>query len=133
MHGALLKDANGILIQQTKNVQAARQIRFTENSEIVEQEAVIKAYIKEAIELEKAGVKVQLKEASQFDVPKEFQLMLNKNATLKKAFYLLSPGRQRGYLLYFGAAKQPATKLARIEKYRQHIIAGKGLNDVYDE
>lgn len=130
MQGALLKDAHGILVQQTKNVQAARQIRFMDANEIVEQESIVKGYIQEAIELQKAGVKVQLKEVAQFDVPEEFQLMLNKNATLKNAFYLLSPGRQRGYLLHFSAAKQSTTRLARIEKYKANIIAGKGLNDV---
>ena len=130
MQGALLKDAHGILVQQTKNVQAARQIRFMDANEIVEQESIVKGYIQEAIELQKAGVKVQLKEVAQFDVPEEFQLMLNKNATLKNAFYLLSPGRQRGYLLHFSSAKQSTTRLARIEKYKANIIAGKGLNDV---
>ena len=130
MQGALLKDAHGILIQQTKNVQAARQIRFRDANEIVEQESIIKAYIQEAIELQKAGIKVQLKEVTQFDVPEEFQLLLNKSASFKKAFYQLSPGRQRGYLLYFAAAKQPATRLARIEKYKAFILKGKGLKDV---
>ena len=130
MQGALLKDANAILIQQTKNVQAARQIRFTDAAEIIELEVVIKAYIKEAIELANAGVKFQLKPVAEFEVAKEFHLLLNKNAALNKAFFSLSPGRQRGYLLHFGAAKQSATRLARIEKYRPHIMAGKGLNDV---
>ena len=129
MQGALLKDANKILIQQTKNVQAARQIRFTDASEIIELETVIKAYIQEAIELEKAGKKVQLKEVAQFEVPEEFQFVLNKNTALQKAFYNLSAGRQRGYLLYFAAAKLSATRHARIEKYKPHIMAGKGLND----
>jgi uncharacterized protein YdeI (YjbR/CyaY-like superfamily) len=127
--GALLKDEHGILIQQTKNVQAARQIRFTQLSEITKQKTIIKAYIYEAIEVEKAGLKVKLKPTAAFEMPDEFKKKLTANAALKKAFQALTPGRQRAYLLYFAAAKQSATREARIEKYTRPILAGKGLND----
>lgn len=127
--GALLKDAKGILVQQTKNVQAARQIRFTKIGEIVKLESTLKAYIKEAIEVEKAGLKVPLKKTTEFVIPEEFQLKLNKNRTLKKAFDTLTPGRQRAYLLYFSSAKQPATRESRIKKYMNKILSGKGLDD----
>jgi uncharacterized protein YdeI (YjbR/CyaY-like superfamily) len=129
MKGALLKDAKGILIQQTKNVQAARQIRFTHAEEIADMESILKNYIKEAIKLEKAGVKVPLKKASQFAMPEEFKNVLDKTPKLKKAFYALTPGRQRGYLLYFSSAKQSKTREARVEKYMQKILHGKGLED----
>ncbi len=127
--GALLNDANGILIQQTENVQAARQIRFTKVKEITKMEKVLKAYIFEAIEIEKAGLKVALKKHEDFNIPDEFEKQLKKNATLKKAFNALTPGRQRGYYLYFAAPKQSTTREARIEKYTQQIINGKGLTD----
>ncbi|MEO8150402.1 MAG: YdeI family protein [Bacteroidia bacterium] len=127
--GALLKDSKRILIQQTKNVQAARQIRFTNVQEIVKMKATLKAYIYEAIEVEKAGLKVPLKKTKEFTVPEEFQNKLDKNSVLKTAFNALTPGRQRGYLLYFSSAKQSKTRESRIEKSMQQILNGKGLND----
>ena len=127
--GALLNDADGILIQQTENVQAARQIRLTSVRQIVKMEPILKAYIYEAIEVEKAGLKVPLKKTKEFSMPEEFQNKLNKNPALKKAFNELTPGRQRGYLLYFSAAKQSKTREARIEKYMPQILDGKGLED----
>ena len=127
--GALLKDTNGILIQQTKNVQAARQIRFTSVKQIVEMKAILKAYIFEVIEVEKAGLKVELKKTTEYNIPEEFQNKLNKTPALKTAFYALTPGRQRGYLLYFSSAKQSKTREARIEKYVKQILKGKGLDD----
>ncbi len=127
--GALLHDTHGILIQQTKNVQAARQIRFTNLKEIIKLEPILKAFTYEAIELEKAGLKVPLKKTAEFSMPEEFKNKLNKNAALKKAFVALTPGRQRGYLLHFSAPKQSKTREARIEKCMQPILNGKGLND----
>jgi uncharacterized protein YdeI (YjbR/CyaY-like superfamily) len=127
--GALLKYARGILIQQTKNVQAARQVRFTNVREIVELETTLKAYINEAIEVEKAGLKVNFKDTTEFSMPGEFQNKLDEITTLKTAFYALTPGRQRAYLLYFSAPKQSKTRELRIEKYIQQILKGKGLND----
>lgn len=127
--GALLKDNKNILIQQTANVQAARQMRFTSAKEITKLEKTIKAYVKEAIRVEKSGLKVELKKTSEFTMPDEFKLQLEKNAALKKAFYALTPGRQRGYLLYFSSAKQEKTREARIEKYTPQILNGKGLDD----
>jgi uncharacterized protein YdeI (YjbR/CyaY-like superfamily) len=127
--GALLNDAHGILIQQTKNVQGARQVRFTNTSEIIKMEKILKAYIYEAIEVEKAGLKVKLKKTSEFVMAEEFQKKLNKNPALKTAFKALTAGRQRAYLLYFSAPKQSKTRESRIEKYMQHILRGKGLND----
>lgn len=127
--GALLKDPNGILVQQTENVQSARQIRFTSVQEITKLKRTLKAYIYEAIEVEKAGLKVELKKTKEFAIAEEFQKKLDKNVTLKKAFYALTPGRQRGYLLYFSSAKQAKTREARIEKYIPHILAGKGVDD----
>lgn len=129
MKGALLKDPEGILIQQTENVQAARQIRFTNVREIVKMRSVLKAYIKEAIEVEKAGLEVNYKKTSEFKMPEEFQNKLDKNPALKKAFSALTPGRQRGYLLYFSSAKQSKTRESRIEKYVQQILDGKGVDD----
>ena len=126
--GALLNDANGILIQQTKNVQAARQIRFTNVREIVRKKAMLKAYIYEAIEVEKAGLKVNFKKSSEFTT-EEFQKKLNTNPTLKAAFNALTPGRQRAYNLYFAAPKQSKTRESRIEKNIQQILDGRGLND----
>jgi uncharacterized protein YdeI (YjbR/CyaY-like superfamily) len=127
--GALLKDPKGILVQQTKNVQAARQIRFTNIQEIVKMEHILKAYIREAIEVEKAGLKVPLKKTQEFSVPQEFQKKLNEIPAMKKAFEALTPGRQRGYFLYFSAPKQAKTREARIEKCMQKILKGKGLDD----
>lgn len=127
--GALLNDAKGILVQQTKNVQAARQVRFTNAKEITRLSPTLKAYIYEAIEVEKAGLKVALKKTAEFAMPEEFQNRLNKNAALKKAFAALTPGRQRGYLLYFSSAKQPKTRESRIEKHIPQILRGKGLQD----
>lgn len=127
--GALLHNDQGILIQQTKNVQAARQARFTSVKEITTQAKTIKACIYEAIEVEKAGLKVTLKKTEAFAMPGEFKQKLKKMPALKKAFEALTPGRQRAYLLHFGSAKQTATREARIEKYVPHILAGKGLND----
>lgn len=127
--GALLNDANGILVQQTENVQSARQIRFTNIKEIVKMEKIIKAYIYEAIEVEKAGLKVKLKKVEEYSMPEEFQKKLDKSKALKAAFEKLTPGRQRGYLLHFSSAKQPKTREARVEKYLQKILDGKGLDD----
>lgn len=127
--GALLKDPKGILIQQTENVQAARQIRFTNLREITEKESIVKAYLKEAIEVEKAGIEVPYKKTAEFKVPEEFQDKLDENAALKKAFAALTPGRQRGYLLYFSGAKQSTTREARVEKCMPQILKGKGLDD----
>ena len=127
--GSLLEDADGILIQQTENVQSARQIRFTNLDEIVKMESSLKAYIKEAIKVEKAGLKVPLKKASEFAMAEEFKNVLDATPKLKKAFYALTPGRQRGYLLYFSSAKQPKTRESRVEKYVKKILDGKGLED----
>jgi uncharacterized protein YdeI (YjbR/CyaY-like superfamily) len=131
--GALLKDPKGILVQQTKNVQAARQIRFTPANggidEIVTMEPILKAYIKEATKAEKAGMKIPLKKTSEFTMSEEFKNVLDKTPALKKAFYALTPGRQRGYILYFSSAKQSKTRESRIEKYIPKILRGKGLDD----
>jgi uncharacterized protein YdeI (YjbR/CyaY-like superfamily) len=127
--GALLKDASGILIQQTKNTQAGRQIRFTNVGEIVEKETILKAYINEAIEVEKTGLKVNFKKTAEFDIPEEFQKKLDEMAALKSAFEALTPGRQRAYIFYFSAPKQPKTRESRIEKCMPQIFNGKGLND----
>lgn len=127
--GALLKDPVGILIQQTENVQAARQIRFTSVQQIVEMAPTLKAYINEAIEVEKAGLKVELKKTSEFPIPEEFQKALDKDHALRNAFEALTPGRQRGYLLYFSRAKQFKTRESRIEKCIPRIFDGMGLND----
>lgn len=127
--GALLNDANGILVQQTENVQSARQIRFTNLQEIIDLEPVLKTYIYEAIEVEKAGLKVELKKTKEFSVPEEFQTRLNEDHNLKTAFHALTPGRQRGYLLHFSAAKQSKTRESRIEKSIPQILNGKGLDD----
>ncbi|HRN55970.1 MAG TPA: YdeI/OmpD-associated family protein [Agriterribacter sp.] len=127
--GALLRDTEGILIQQTKNVQSARQIRFTSEKEITKQKNILKAYIYEAIEVEKAGLKVKLKKTSDYSIPEEFRIKLNKMPSLKKAFEALTPGRQRGYLFYFGQARQSKTREARIEKYIPKILDGLGLDD----
>ena len=127
--GVLLKDPKGILVQQTKHVQAARQIRFTNVREIAKLQAILKAYINEAVEVEKAGLKVNLKKTAEFSIPEEFQTKLDEMPALKKAFQALTPGRQRAYLLYFSAAKQSKTRESRVEKYKQQILKGKGLED----
>ena len=127
--GALLRDPNGLLIQQTENVQSARQIRFTTVQEIVEMEPILKAYIFEAVEVEKAGLKVDFKKTTEFPMAEEFINKLEQVPGLQDAFEALTPGRQRGYLLYFAAPKQSKTREARIEKYTQKILEGKGLED----
>ncbi len=127
--GALLKDPKKILIQQTENVQAARHVRFTSVKEITKLEKTLKAYIFEAVEIEEKGLKVPMKKTKEYAIPEEFQTKLDKSAALKKAFYALTPGRQRGYLLYFSSAKQTKTREERVEKYTKQILAGKGLDD----
>lgn len=127
--GALMSDATGILVQQTENVQATRQIRFTSLREIADMEAVIKACVFEAVEIEKSGQKVEMKKPEDFAVPEEFQKKLDEHPALKAAFEALTPGRQRGYLLYFAAPKQSKTREARVEKSLLQIFDGKGLND----
>ena len=127
--GALLKDPDGILVRPGENSQSARQARFTNAREIAEVKAVLKAYIQEAIAAEKAGLKVQYKETSEFPVPEEFRARLMESAALKAAFNALTPGRQRGYLLHFAAPKQSKTRDSRVEKCTPLILAGKGLHD----
>ncbi len=127
--GALLQDSPGLLVQQTENVQAARQLRFTQVQEIRELTPILKAYIYEAIEVEKAGLKVELKKTPEFLMPEEFENKLEQTPALKTAFEALTPGRQRAYLLYFAAPKQAKTRAARVEKWSPHILLGKGLND----
>ncbi|MCC7503360.1 MAG: YdeI/OmpD-associated family protein [Flavobacteriales bacterium] len=127
--GALLKDDHGILVQQTANVQSARQIRFTSLKEIVKLAPVLRSYMQEAITVEKAGLKVALKETKEFDIPEEFAAKLKAMPALKKAFQALTPGRQRGYLLHFASAKQVKTREARIEKHIERILEGKGIDD----
>jgi uncharacterized protein YdeI (YjbR/CyaY-like superfamily) len=127
--GVLLKDSKSLLIQQTKNVQDRRQLRFTSPEEIVKMQKTITAYIKEAVEIELSGQKVHFKKTAEFEMPEEFRLQLDKNKKLKTAFDKLTPGRQRGYLLHFAAAKQSATRISRIEKYIPQILAGRGIND----
>ena len=129
--GALLHDADGILVQQTKNVQAARQVRFTNVGEIVKLKRTLKAYIFEAIEVEKAGLKVKLKKHTEFNISEEFENKLKKNPALKTAFNALTPGRQKAYLLHFAAPKLSKTRESRIEKCTQQILDGEGLNDDY--
>ncbi|MCI3936257.1 YdeI/OmpD-associated family protein [Chryseobacterium aahli] len=127
--GVLLKDPENILIQQTENVQSARQLRFTNISEIEELKSLIKSYVKEAVEIEKSGKKVAMKSAKDYAVPEEFQKVLDNDNEANKAFYALTPGRQKGYLFYFSQAKQAKTREARIEKYYQKILDGKGIDD----
>ncbi|NEU08000.1 hypothetical protein GZH53_06715 [Flavihumibacter sp. R14] len=127
--GALLKNTHGILIQQTKNVQAARQVRFTNAQEILKLEPVLKAHIRDAIEVEQAGLKVPLKKTSDFAIPGEFQKKLNEIPALKNAFHALTPGRQRAYIFYFSQPKQSKTRESRVEKYMQQMLEGKGLDD----
>jgi uncharacterized protein YdeI (YjbR/CyaY-like superfamily) len=127
--GVLLNDDKGILIQQTENVQAARQIRFTGLNDVIQLETTIKSYILEAIQLEKSGAKVEMKKTTEFVIPDEFHRLLIDEPELKRAFYTLTPGRQRGYLLYFSAPKQAKTRDTRIAKHLQKILEGKGLED----
>ncbi|MBX9996485.1 MULTISPECIES: YdeI/OmpD-associated family protein [Priestia] len=127
--GSLLQDSHGILIQQTENVQGARQIRFTNVQEIAEKEAILKAYIYEAIEVEKAGLKVQVKKPEELIIPDELQHKFDEIPALKTAFTTLTPGRQRAYILHFSAAKQSKTRESRVEKCIPNILNGKGLND----
>ncbi|UNJ81418.1 YdeI/OmpD-associated family protein [Metabacillus dongyingensis] len=127
--GALLKDPHGILIQQTENVQSARQIRFTNVQEIVEMETILKAYIYEAIEVEKAGLEVNFKKDTEFTIPEELQNKFDEIPALKTAFEALTPGRQRAYILYFSQPKQSKTRESRVEKCMEKILNGKGLND----
>ncbi len=127
--GALLKDVKGILIKPGENTQAARLIRFTNVREIVEMEPILKAYIHEAIEVEKAGLKVDFKKTTEYTIPEEFQNKLDEIPALKTAFEALTPGRQRAYILYFSAPKQAKTRESRVEKYIEQILNGKGMND----
>ncbi|MFL9832101.1 YdeI/OmpD-associated family protein [Flavobacterium sp. ST-87] len=127
--GVLMKDEKKILIQQTENVQDRRQLRFKNVAEIEKLESVIKAYIQEAIAIEKAGLKVVMKTTAEFNMPEEFQTVLEDMPELKEAFHALTPGRQKAYLLYFSSAKQAKTREARIEKYLEKILNGKGLDD----
>ena len=127
--GSLLKDTKGILIQQTKNVQAGRQVRFTNLHEIIQLTPILQTYIHEAIEVEKAGLKVNFKKTTEFEIPEEFLNKLNEIPALKKAFDALTPGRQRAYIFYFSQPKQSKTRLARVEKYLKQILNGKGLDD----
>jgi len=127
--GALLRDPDGILIRQTQTVQAARQVRFTSVREIVKLKPVLKDYIREAVEVEKTGRKVNLKKTAEFAVAEEFQNKLDELPALKKAFAALTPGRQRAYLLYFSSAKQSKTRASRVEKNMPRILAGKGMDD----
>lgn len=127
--GALMKDPKNLLIQQTENVQAARQIRFKELADITRQEKVLKSYIKDAIALEKSGVKVELKKTAEFSFPEELEYAMDETPALRTAFEELTPGRQRAYLLHFSSAKQAKTRVSRIEKCTQRILDGKGLDD----
>jgi uncharacterized protein YdeI (YjbR/CyaY-like superfamily) len=127
--GALLKDAKGVLIQQTKNVQAARQIRFTSVQQVTRLEKTVKAYVREAIEIERAGLKVQLKKHEDYERPEELESKLTANAKLKKAFAALTPGRQRAYIFHFSQPKTSKTRAARVEKHTPRILAGLGLDD----
>jgi uncharacterized protein YdeI (YjbR/CyaY-like superfamily) len=129
MKGALLKDPKGILVQQTKNVQSARQLRFTSPADVKSQKSVVAAYIKEAIAVEKSGAEVQKKGVADFEMPTEFLKRLDDDPELAEAFYALTPGRQRGYLLHFAGAKQSATRAARVEKHAPRILRGLGLDD----
>ncbi len=129
MQGALLKDPKKILVQKTANVQSARQIRFTDIEEIFINKSIIKVYIKEAIKNDKAGLKVEMKTTTEYEIPEEFQVALKEMPELKTAFSKLTPGRQRGYLLYFSSAKQSKTRMERVEKCIPQILDNKGLDD----
>jgi uncharacterized protein YdeI (YjbR/CyaY-like superfamily) len=128
-NGALMKDPKGILIQQTANVQAGRQIRFTSLQEIVKLKATLKSYIRDAIEVEKSGAKIDYKKTEEFSVPEEFQSKLDEHPKLRTAFASLTPGRQRAYILHFSSAKQSKTRESRVEKCMPQILSGKGLDD----
>ncbi|PTT73709.1 MULTISPECIES: YdeI/OmpD-associated family protein [unclassified Chryseobacterium] len=127
--GALMKDSENILIRQTENIQATRQIRFTNLQQIIDLENLLSDYIFEAVEIEESGAKVEMKKTHEFNIPEEFAQKLSENTELQKAFEALTPGRQRAYLLYFSSAKQSKTRISRIEKYISEILNGKGLND----
>jgi uncharacterized protein YdeI (YjbR/CyaY-like superfamily) len=127
--GALMKDPDKILIQQTENIQSTRQMRFTNVAEIDNMQEVLRTFILEAVEVEKSGLKVELKKTREYHIPEEFKDKLDQVPELNKAFYALTPGRQRAYLLYFSSAKQSGTRQARIEKYMPQILSGKGLDD----
>ncbi|WP_435415761.1 DUF1801 domain-containing protein [Polaribacter aestuariivivens] len=127
--GALLKDKSNLLVQQTENMQLVRQLRFENIDDIIKNENLIKAYISEAVEVEKSKIKIKTKKVSDFKFPEELKQIFNENEEFEKAFYSLTPGRQKGYLLYFESAKQSKTKIARIKKYEQRIFNGKGIND----
>tara|TARA_R110002167_G_scaffold65994_2_gene186851 strand:- start:2243 stop:2884 length:642 start_codon:yes stop_codon:yes gene_type:complete len=129
LKGVLLKDELNILVQPTENMQAVRQLRFTNVADILKLTDVIKTYVFEAIEVEKSAVKVPSKKVSEFDVPKELEIIFKEEKDFKEAFYALTPGRQKGYLLYFSAAKQPKTRISRIKKYQTRIFKGQGIND----
>ena len=129
MQGALMQDTEGILIQQTANVQSARQLRFRNFEEIIKSKSIITAYIRDAMRIDTAGLKLELKTTAKYEIPLEFQNALATIPELKDAFYSLTPSRQRGYLLHFSSAKQAKTREARIEKYAQNILDGKGLDD----
>jgi uncharacterized protein YdeI (YjbR/CyaY-like superfamily) len=129
MKGVLMKDPKGMLIQQTKNVQAARQIRFSSVADIHQNQAAIKAYIRQAIAVERSGAQVVMKTAAQFEAPPEFQERLDRDPGLAEAFHALTPGRQKGYLLHFSGAKQSVTRAARVEKHVPRILKGLGLDD----
>jgi uncharacterized protein YdeI (YjbR/CyaY-like superfamily) len=129
MKGALLKDPHSILVQQTKNVQSARQLRFCSLADIDNQTAAVKSYINDAIAVEKSGAKVPMKSEAQFEVPREFQERLDDDPKLAEAFHALTPGRRKGYLLHFAGAKQSATRAARVERHVQRILKGLGLDD----
>ncbi len=131
MKGALFNDEAGLLIQQTENVQLARQLRFTSVQEIVKKKNAINSFIKQAIEVEKSGRKFEFKKTREFNVPEEWQQAIHKNVKLKKAFESLTPGRQRAYLLFFSSAKQSKTRIERIEKHKHKILEGKGIDDDY--
>jgi uncharacterized protein YdeI (YjbR/CyaY-like superfamily) len=130
MKGALLEDPKGILVQQTKNVQSARQIRFTSLADIQKHKAAVKAYVKEAVAVEKSGAKVQMKGVADFEMPAEFLTRLDDDPELAEAFRALTPGRQKGYLLHFAGAKQSATRAARVERHAPRILKGLGLDDL---
>jgi uncharacterized protein YdeI (YjbR/CyaY-like superfamily) len=129
MKGALLTDPKGILVQQTRNVQAARQIRFASLADVTRHKAVVKAYIKEAIALEKSGAKVKMKSLAQFEFPEEFQRRIDDDPALAEAFHALTPGRRKAYLLHFAGAKQSSTRSARVNKHAPRILKGLGLDD----
>jgi uncharacterized protein YdeI (YjbR/CyaY-like superfamily) len=129
MKGVLLQDPDHLLVQQTKNVQDRRQLRFTSVDAIIQQRATVAAYIKDAITIEKSGAKVAMKGVAQFDVPEEFQQRLDDDAKLAEAFHALTPGRQKGYLLHFSGAKQSSTRAARVDKHAPRILQGLGLDD----